>query len=240
MLCDANEKFAGSAAPRHASNFTQLLAARRKELTPDQIRQAILGRILTRHNLSEGAFTVYGLVNAGIQTFIEENFGRDDWLDICQQAELSDTEFEGMLSYPDDVTYTLVGVISKKYGLDPSDVLHKFGHYWVGFAENTDIGKLLRFSSNSFVDRLESLNDMLARIKMSMPHLAPPVFEFEEGEDGRHKLHYGSDREGLENMVIGLVEKLGTETGQAVKVTKDPEPMDDEYRATFTIEILPH
>ncbi|MEL6102595.1 MAG: heme NO-binding domain-containing protein, partial [Pseudomonadota bacterium] len=86
-------------------------------------------------------------------------------------------------------------------------------------------------------ERLATLNDLHDRIKMSMPHLQPPSFEFEEGEGNEHKLHYASERKGLESMVIGLVEGLGRETGESVEITQDPEPMYDDFRATFTVSI---
>ncbi len=178
---------------------------------------------------------MYGMVNQGVQSFITENFGEDDWKDICTKAGLKDENFEGMLTYPDDVTYNLVGVICKKYDMAAEDVLKTFGDYWVDYSGKTRIGQLLRFGGQDVIERLENLNDMHERIKMSMPHLKPPGFEFEQGEGNVHKLHYASDREGLEPMVIGLVQGLGRECDQNLTITQDPEPQHEEFRATFTI-----
>ncbi|MEM6825101.1 MAG: heme NO-binding domain-containing protein [Pseudomonadota bacterium] len=180
---------------------------------------------------------MYGMVNQGVQTFITNNYGEDDWLDICHRAGLSDRHFEGVLMYPDDVTYKLVGAISDKYDLSAEKVLQVFGDFWVDFSKATEIGALLRFGGESLLERLDTLNEMHARIKMSMPHLNPPSFEFEEAEDGSYKLHYASDREGLEPMVIGLVEGLGRETGQPVSITQDPVPAHEGFRATFTLQL---
>lgn len=182
-------------------------------------------------------FRMYGMVNHGIQTFVIENFGEADWRDICARADLKDETFEGMLTYPDDVTYKLVGVLCEKYNLTAEQVLKTFGDYWVDYSATTSVGKLMRFSGQGLAERLDTLNEMHDRIKMSMPHLKPPSFEFEEGEGNEHKLHYASDREGLESMVIGLVEGLGRETGEEVEITMDAKPMYEEFRATFTIKI---
>lgn len=182
-------------------------------------------------------FEMYGLVNHGVQTFIVENFGEEDWRDICAKAGLSDDNFEGMLTYPDDVTYKLVGVISEKYDMTAAEVLRAFGDYWVDYSASSTIGQLLRFGGKGLADRLDTLNEMHERIKMSMPHLKPPSFEFEEGENGEHKLHYASDREGLEHMVVGLVEGLGRESGQTVEISQDPEPAFEGFRASFTIRV---
>ena len=180
---------------------------------------------------------MYGMVNQGIQTFIVEKFGQDDWRDICSKADLSHDTFETMLTYPDDVTYRLVDVISKKYGMTSGEVLKVFGDYWVDYSASTRLGTVLRFGGRDVVQRLESLNEMHERIQSTMPHLRPPSFEFEEGDGGEHKLHYASEREGLEDMVIGLVEGLGRDSGQRVQITKDPAPMYPCYRATFTVRI---
>ncbi len=180
---------------------------------------------------------MYGLVNHGVQTFIVENFGEGDWREICAEAGLAEEHFEGMLTYPDEVTYKLVGIISKRYDMEPAAVLRTFGDYWVDYSASTSVGQLLRFGGQSLTDRLETLNEMHERIKMSMPHLKPPSFEFEEGENGEHKLYYASDRDGLEPMVIGLVEGLGRETGQTVEISQDPAPAEEGFRATFTVRI---
>ena len=180
---------------------------------------------------------MYGMVNHGIQTFVMKNFGEADWNDICAKVGLKDRNFEGMMTYPDEVTYKLVGVLSEKYDLTPEQVLKTFGDYWVDYSGASTIGQLLRFGGLSLIERLDTLNEMHDRIKMSMPHLKPPTFEFEEGDGTEHKLHYASEREGLESMVIGLIEGLGRETGEKVEVTQDPEPMYEEFRATFTVKI---
>ena len=180
---------------------------------------------------------MYGMVNQAVQELIVEKFGAEDWKAICESAGIPDEGFEGMLSYPDDVTYKLVGVISQKYDMPAEDVLKIFGDHFVDFAGNTEFGSLLRFAGQNLIERLNSLDEMHSRIKLSLPHLRPPSFEFEEGEDGVHKLHYGSEREGLEPMVIGLVKGLARHTGEEVEIAQDPEPADEVFRASFTIRI---
>ncbi|MEO0912485.1 MAG: heme NO-binding domain-containing protein [Pseudomonadota bacterium] len=180
---------------------------------------------------------MYGLVNQGIREFVTRNFGIKDWEDVCRRAGLTERDFEGMLTYPDNVTYDLVGAISDKYAMSSAEVLHVFGDFWVDFSKNTEIGALLRFGGETLIDRLDTLNEMHARVKMGMPHLSPPVFEFEEEAPGVYKLHYASEREGLEYMVIGLVEGLGRETGQPVTITQDPQPAYEGLRASFTLRL---
>ena len=180
---------------------------------------------------------MYGMVNHGIQSLIISKFGQKDWDEICQLAGQTDTDFESMITYPDTVTYDLVGAISKKYNLPAEEVLKLFGDYWVDYSSETVIGKLFDFSGHEIMEFLESLNEMHERIKMSMPHLKPPVFEFEEVEDNTHLLHYSSDREGLEPMVIGLLEGLGRKHNVTIEITQLDQPLYESVRASFSLKI---
>lgn len=161
---------------------------------------------------------VYGLVNNGIRQFVVENHGEDAWREICADAGLSEDKFESMLSYEDAVTYDLVGAISRRLELSGSQVLEVFGKYWVDYAGSTSIGKVMEFQGESLIERLSGLDDLHERVRLAMPHLVPPSFEFEEGADGVHMLHYFSEREGLQDMVIGLLHGMSEQTGEKISV----------------------
>lgn len=181
---------------------------------------------------------MYGLVNQGVHRFVIENFGEADWLELTEKAGVEETSFEGMLTYPDAITYQLVGAICEKYDIAAADALEKFGSYWVGFSRATAVGKLMRFGGQSLVDQLDSLNEMHARIKSNMPHLKPPHFELEELGEDHFVLHYATEREGLEAMVIGLVKGLADEAGAAISITQLPAPSYEGLSASFDLRIL--
>lgn len=181
---------------------------------------------------------MYGMVNQGVRAFIVENFGETDWADICKTVGLSDHEFEAMATYPDSVTYDLVKTISAKYDMPPAKVLEVFGAYWVDYSGQTAIGQLLRFGGIDLLERLDGLNELHERIKLSMPHLKPPSFDFVELEEDVFSLRYWSDREGLEPMVIGLVRGLSEQTGQPIELSQDSVPAVPDARASFTLRLL--
>ncbi len=180
---------------------------------------------------------MYGLVNNGIRTFIAERYGEEMWHAICRDAGLDDPNFESMLSYEDKVTHDLVGAICRHLDLTAAEVLEVFGEFWVGFAHETAIGQVMQFQGDTFLERLAGLDEMHDQVRLAMPHLVPPSFEFEEGADGVHRLHYHSHREGLQPMVIGLLKGLSEQTGVGVEVTLVESRADGHDHDVFELRV---
>lgn len=180
---------------------------------------------------------MYGLVNNGVRAFIIGNHGEDVWLEICARAGVQDEEFENLTAYDDAETYALVGAVSETLGLPVDTVLEVFGEYWVGFSKATAIGKLIDLGRETLVDRIRGLDEMHERIQLTMPHLDPPSFDFEERPDGAHRLHYFSNREGLAPMVVGLLQGLAGECGVEIDVTHTESRADGYDHDIFTLRI---
>ena len=181
---------------------------------------------------------MYGMVNQGIAQYVTENLGEPVWLEIVAKAGLDSGEFETMLAYDDDVTYKLVFAASDILGMDTNEILESFGEFWVDFAANTAIGRLLDFGGDTLFELLDNLNEMHERIQLSLPHLRPPSFEFEMCEGNVHRLHYYSERDGLQPMVIGLVTGLARKTGENIRVKILENRMDGADHDVFELEVL--
>ncbi|MGI9408972.1 MAG: heme NO-binding domain-containing protein [Hyphomicrobiaceae bacterium] len=161
---------------------------------------------------------MYGMVNDAVRTFIVNNHGDEAWNKICDDAGVTTREFEQLLTYDDDITYRLVGAISKHLGADAAQVLEVFGQYWPEYAKGTAVGNLIKFGGECFVDTLQSLDEMHQRVKIAMPDLKPPSFELETISDGNYRLHYFSEREGLAPMVVGLLHGLAVQHQISIEV----------------------
>ena len=161
---------------------------------------------------------MYGMVNEGIRTFVERNFGVEAWNSICGDADIETTQFDRLGSYDDAVTYCLVDAIAKYTELPPENVLKVFGEYWVGYAGQSGFGNLLKISGKNFVERVQNLDDMHERILLTMPNLKPPSFELEKVGEKTYDLSYYSTRLGLGSMVVGLLHGLAEQTGEEITV----------------------
>ncbi|WP_299508351.1 heme NO-binding domain-containing protein [uncultured Roseobacter sp.] len=180
---------------------------------------------------------MYGLVNNGVRTFIVDSHGEETWRAICSKACVPDEEFENLTAYDDAVTYALVSAVSDELGLPAEKVLEVFGSYWVGFSKSTAIGKLVDHGAETLIDRIRGLDEMHERIQMTMPHLDPPSFEFEEMSDGNHRLHYMSNREGLAPMVVGLLKGMADECGVEIDITHAESREDGATHDIFLVRI---
>ena len=178
---------------------------------------------------------MYGMVNQGIQAYVTENLGDAVWNAIAGKAGIVDEEFETMLAYDDDVTYRLVAAASQVLGISATEVLDRFGAYWIGFASDTAVGRLLSFGGETFYEHLHNLNDMHDRIKLSLPHLNPPTFRLEQADGAVHRLHYFSDRVGLQPMVFGLLQGLAQASGVKIEVRMIESRMDGADHDVFEI-----
>lgn len=162
---------------------------------------------------------MYGLVNKAVVDLVCSKFGEETWERIKEKAGVDDDVFVSLDPYPDDLTYRLVGAASEVLGITGAQVLEAFGEYWVLYTAKEGYGELLKASGKTLKDFLVNLDQMHARIAMSMPSLRPPKFNVGEGPDGSMILHYYSTRQGLAPMVVGLLKGLAQRFGEDVTVT---------------------
>ena len=180
---------------------------------------------------------MYGMVNQGIKEYVTSNLGDPTWRKILEKSGLDSDQFETMLAYDDDMTYRLVFAASDVLELSTDQVLEAFGKFWVNYAGDTAIGRLLDFGGETLFELLDSLNEMHERIQMSLPHLRPPSFEFEMSEGNVHQLHYYSEREGLQPMVIGLVKGLALKCGENVQIRIVQSRLNGADHDIFELEV---
>ena len=86
---------------------------------------------------------MYGLVNQALEDFVREGFGDAAWNTIRDGAGVSQDMFVSMDSYPDYVTYKLVGVAAEVLGLDAAQILERFGEHWVLYTAQAGYGEML-------------------------------------------------------------------------------------------------
>ena len=151
---------------------------------------------------------MYGLINIAIKDLVTEGYGADAWERIQARAGLQGTEFILMDQYEDSVTYDLVGAASEELGITPAQVLEAFGAYWTKYTAVKGYGPLLDSAGKTFPEFLQNLDLMHTRVGTMFPDFIPPSFECHNITDNSLDLHYTSERDGLDHLVIGLLHGL--------------------------------
>ncbi|XP_054168023.1 guanylate cyclase soluble subunit beta-1-like [Oppia nitens] len=131
------------------------------------------------------------------------------------------------LIYDDEITYNLVEAAERVLKIPANEILELFGGMFFDFCQESGYESILQVlgaTPRDFLQNLDALHDHLATI---YPGMRAPSFRCtEDPATGHLILHYYSEREGLEPIVIGIVKAVanklhGTDVDVTVIKTKD-------------------
>lgn len=152
---------------------------------------------------------MYGLVNRAVHELVVEAFGPDTWEQVCADVGIDPVGFVAMESYPDKLTYDLVGSVSARTGMASGAVLEAFGEFWVKYTGVQGYGSLMAAAGTTIPEFLENLDALHSRVSASYDQLQPPSFSVDIEDENTLVLHYFSHRPGLTPLVVGLLRGLG-------------------------------
>ncbi|CAN8012772.1 putative soluble guanylyl cyclase beta subunit [Ixodes scapularis] len=155
---------------------------------------------------------MYGFVNHALELLVLRKFGAETWEQIKREAEIEmEGQFLVRLVYDDEITYSLVLAAEKVLDTPAEEILEMFGRMFFDFCQESGYDKILQVlgaTPRDFLQNLDALHDHLATI---YPGMRAPSFRCtERPEDGTLVLHYYSEREGLEPIVIGIVKAVAS------------------------------
>ena len=182
---------------------------------------------------------MYGLVNKALQDFVCRSHGREAWERIRTAAGVNEPAFVSMKSYPDAVTYSLVGAASEELRVPAGALLEQFGEHWMVFTANEGYGDLIRTVGSTFFEFIATLNGLHARLSSLFPMLRPPGLRLSDITATSARLHYTSQRAGLAPFVIGLLKGLGRHFDVQVTAVLDKAKADGHDHDEFLVTIAP-
>lgn len=180
---------------------------------------------------------MYGLVNRALQQLVCASKGEQTWNEIRRQAGVEDEVFMRMDSYPDEVTYRLMGAASEVLDTPVPELLRQFGRYWTRYTMVEGYGAMLNDLGPTFHEALAALDSMHARVALLYPSLKPPIFRVTAITPDSLSLHYYSNRPALGPMVHGLVEGLAERFGITIEVLHAYAKGDEHDHDRFDIRI---
>jgi hypothetical protein len=179
---------------------------------------------------------MHGLINKAIEGFVCDSFGRPRWQAMCRAARIEVDEFEAMLHYEDTVTGRLLVAVAADIGVPREAVLEDIGTYLVSHPNVEALRRLLRFGGESYVEFLNSLDELPERARLAVDDLNLPALELRGVEENRFTLTSRFSFGGFGYVLIGVLrtladdygtlvflEHLGSETTQAGEVVETIE-----------------
>ncbi|CAD5116357.1 DgyrCDS5256 [Dimorphilus gyrociliatus] len=156
---------------------------------------------------------MYGFVNHALQLLVLRNFGEETWEKIKKEANVSmEGEFLHRQIYCDSMSYNLVGAAEKILGISANNILELFGRVFFKFCQEQGYDKILMVLGSTVRDFLQNLDALHDHLGTIYPGMKAPHFRVSEREsDGATILHYTSERDGLEHIVIGIVKAVSEE-----------------------------
>ena len=151
---------------------------------------------------------MYGMINNALQQMIVAGYGDDQWHKIRLASGVDTDGFVSMHSYPDQLTYDIVGQAASILSVPTTVLLEQVGEYWIIHTAQAGYGDILNMAGDNLVDFIKNLNSMHSRLVHIFPSMVIPSFEISDVKDDSMILHYSSTRQGLEYMVVGLIRGL--------------------------------
>lgn len=176
-----------------------------------------------------------GVIYKSIEDLVTSAHGADTWNTILRKAGVDDPAFVGMSRYPDELAGRIIGAASGVLGVPAEDIMRAFGRHWTSHTAPTYYGELMAFAGTSFVEVVNNLDQMHARISLVFPNYKPPSFRCEMLAEGRLRLHYHSERQGLGPVVEGMLVGLGDRFGLDVEVTPEKARTDGHDHDQFIV-----
>ena len=178
---------------------------------------------------------MYGLINVAIRDLVTSQFGEDKWERILDKSGADETAFIRMEENDDAITYALVGAASEVLELPAEQVLEAFGEYWTLFTAEEGYGFMLDSAGSTLPEFLQNLDILHTRVGTMYPGLQPPQFDCSNVTENSLDLHYRSDRDGLDHLVIGLLKGLGKRFEQAVTIEQTATKADTGKESVFHV-----
>lgn len=172
---------------------------------------------------------MHGLVNRAIQCFVRDTYGPDMWERLAEMADAPISGFEAMFVYDDPVTERMLSAAEQLLARPRETILEDLGTYLVSHSNVDSLRRLLRFGGDTFVEFLQSVDDLPRRAALAVPDLDLPVFDLVEGEDGASRILCRWDKPGFGHVLVGMMRTLADDYGALVMLDHEGRDGEDEW-----------
>lgn len=177
---------------------------------------------------------MYGMIHRAARSMAIEVLGETAWYELKAAAGFNESDFLSAQVYNDERTFALVSAIAAKAGLTVEGALHAFGKFWIGWADSSSYGPIMRMNGDTLAEFLDNLDRMHATIQRVLPETRMPSFHVADIGAAHIDVLYASERTGLEPFVSGLLEGLMERFGNEGVVTREVTSGGVRFRIIMT------
>ncbi len=159
---------------------------------------------------------MHGLMNRAIECFVRDTYGWRRWCSIARDVGLEDASFEAMLTYDDALTDAVLDAASAQLNKPREDFLEDLGTYLVSHPTTEALRRLLRFGGDSFMEFLNSLDELAGRARLAVSDLDLPELELVEERSGTFLLYCQYPRPGFGHVLTGVLRAMADDYGALV------------------------
>ena len=159
---------------------------------------------------------MHGLINRSLQCFLRDTFGQSAWVTIARDAGMQFDSFEAMLCYDSALTDAVINSASRHLNRPRDAVLEDLGTYLVSHPNVEALRRLLRFGGVTFLDFLNSVEDLPGRGRMAVPDLDLPSFTLTEIGGDQFLLTCQAPLLGSGHVMLGLMRAMADDYGALV------------------------
>ncbi|MEM9870005.1 MAG: heme NO-binding domain-containing protein [Pseudomonadota bacterium] len=156
---------------------------------------------------------MHGLINRAIQCFVTDAYGPEKWLEATRMAELDFVEFEAMMVYDAAVTPRILDAIAQVLDRPRDEMMEDLGTYLVSHPTVEALRRLLRFGGVTFVEFLQSLDDLPDRARLAVSDLHLPRIELREHAPNHFSLVCDCPVEGYGHVMMGILRAMADDYG---------------------------
>lgn len=178
---------------------------------------------------------MYGIINRSMQELVEQHHGPETWARIRATAGIDDAAFVDMSAYDDAITYRLAEAAAAELGEPLDGLLHTFGRWWFEHTAREAYGSMLDSLGDTMPSFLAGLDDMHARIRLTLPELQPPSLSVLSVEEDRLLLRYTTHRQGLVPLLRGIIEAVGDHLGTPATTEVLDQSSDTVHETTLRV-----
>ncbi|QBY01408.1 heme NO-binding protein [Rhodophyticola sp. CCM32] len=178
---------------------------------------------------------MHGLVNRALQEFLKDTYGPETWTEVRNQAGLPFEEFESMLHYEVRLTLKLVAATCFVLQKEAAVILEDIGIWLVSTPEREPVRRLLRFGGATFLEFLQSLEELPGRARMALPDLDMPEIALHADGPRRFILETKWALPGIGSVLLGTLRVMADDYGALVLLDSE---IGENGRETLVIELL--